>query len=126
MIGFSDFAYNQSKGDTFTFQFTVKNRQTGVVVDITSWTAFRYTAKRSVGETDAEATFSLSLAAGLGKTDAVNGVVGGTVTPANTSGLDWLDYDLKADFQGVDGSGNTWTLARGIHSVAADVGRTSP
>jgi hypothetical protein len=41
-----------TRGDTAVQQFTVRNLATGAVVDITGWTAFRFTAKDRYTDTE--------------------------------------------------------------------------
>ena len=121
------FYWEFTSADTSPRQFTVKNFSTGVAVDITAWTAFRFTAKYREGDADNVAVLSESLSGGgIVKTTAASGLLTITLSPADTSSLAYEEHLLDADLQGVDGSSNTWTLARGVVKILPGITRTSP
>lgn len=121
-----------TRGDTAVQQFTVKNLATGAVVDITAWTAFRFTAKDRYTDADNQAVLAETLSGGgIVKTTAASGLCTITIAAADTASLSFEQYGLVADLQGTDGSGNTWTLARGGEGIGGvfiqpDASRTNP
>jgi hypothetical protein len=124
--GFTDFSVQMIRGDTHKIRFTVRDRLTQVVVDITNWSAFRFTVKQRVTDADAAALIVKTLGAGITKVDAANGLGEITVNPADTSTLGNQEYNAVADIQGVDNSSQNWTLARGQVLIEPDVSITSP
>ena len=122
-----EFYWEFTNGDTTSRQFTVKNFSTAAAVDITAWTAFRYTAKYREGDLDNAAVLSETLSGGgIVKTTAASGILTITHAAADTSSLAYEEHLLDADLQGVDGSGNTWTLARGVVKILPGISRTDP
>ncbi len=127
MPDFGDDIWEFTRGDTSTRRFTVKDQVTSAAVDITSWTAFRFTAKDRVGDADAAAILSETLAdGGIVKTTAASGILDVTIAASDTSSLNYEEYELVADLQGVDGSSNVWTIWKGKVVIHPDASRTSP
>lgn len=124
--GFTDFSVCMTRGDTHKIRFTVRDLLTQAVIDITNWSAFRYTVKERVTDADSGALISKTLGGGIVKVDASNGLCEVTINPADTISLASREYDAVADIQGVDNSSQVWTLARGQHLIESDVGQTSP
>ena len=121
------FYWEYTRGDTTKRQFTVKDANTLAAVDITSWTAFRYTVKDSANDADAAAVISETLAGGgIVKTTPLSGLLEITHAPADSASLANLDRKYVADLQGVDASGNVWTLASGKVRIKPEISRTSP
>ena len=122
-----EFYWEFTLGDTSPRQFTVKNFTTLAAVDITAWTAFRFTGKYRAGDLDNAAVLSETLSGGgVVKTTAASGILTVTPSPSDTSGLAYEEHLLDADLQGNDGSGNTWTLARGVVKILPGISRTDP
>jgi hypothetical protein len=124
-------------GDTFFWeffqagvsprQFTVKNYTTAAAVDITGWTSFRFVAKYRVGDADAAAVLSETLAGGgIAKTTAASGILTVTLAAADTSSLAYETHELDAELHGVDGSANLWKLAEGVVKIKPGAARTAP
>jgi hypothetical protein len=127
MADFSDAVWEFTRGDTATRRFTVKNAVTAAAVDITTWTHFRFTAKDRVGDADAAAIIAETLAAGgIVKTTPASGILDVTIASADTAALAYETYELYADLQGVDASGNVWTVWKGKVIIYPDASRTSP
>lgn len=126
MTDYDTFSITMAHGDTQRFRFTVKDRDTLEVVDISMWPEFWATAKIRLSDTDAEAVFVLT-ATGGGITiiNATNGLAEVKIDPSNTNSLDYRKYNLFIDIQGIDGVGGVWTLARGTLTIVADVTRAT-
>lgn len=115
-----------TKGHTHKFRVTVKDIN-GTAVNISSWTAFRCTAKDSLADTDAEAVFAKTLASGITKADAANGIIEITVAAADTALVaEGMNHELYIDVTGVDGTSEPWVVERGMLPVYARVSRTTP
>jgi len=100
---------------------------TGAAVDITSWSAFRFTAKSRVSDADVDAVLSETLSGGgVVKTTPASGILDVTIAAADTAALEFETYELYADLQGVDGSSNVWTVWKGRVVINPDASRTSP
>lgn len=127
MADFADGVWEFTRGDTATRRFTVKNAVTQAAVDITGWTHFRFTAKEKVGSADADAAIAETLAAGgIVKTTPASGILDVTIASADTASLAYETHELVADLQGVDASGNVWTVWKGRVIIHPDASRTSP
>jgi hypothetical protein len=127
MADFLDAVWEFTRGDSATRRFTVKNAVTAAAVDITGWTAFRFTAKDRVGDADAAAVIAETLAGGgIVKTTPLSGILDVTIAPADTASLAYETYHLVADLQGVDASSNVWTVWKGRVIIHPDASRTSP
>jgi hypothetical protein len=127
MADFQDAVWEFTRGDSATRRFTVKNAVTQAVVDITGWTAFRFTAKDRVGDADAVAVISETLSGGgIVKTTPASGILDVTIAPADTASLAFETYELWADLQGVDASSNVWTVWKGKVVIYPDASRTAP
>lgn len=127
MADFADAVWEFTRGDTTTRRFTVKDAVTNAAVDISGWTAFRFTAKDRVGDADAAAVLSETLSGGgIVKTTPASGILDVTVAATDTSTLNYETYELYADLQGVDASSNVWTVWKGKVVIYPDASRTSP
>jgi carbon monoxide dehydrogenase subunit G len=116
-------ALSMTRGDDESFDVVVKTKA-GVVVDITGMD-LRFTAKRRVSDTDAQAVISKTTGAGITTTSAVNGAARIDVEAADTTALT-ATTRLTWDLQGTDETGTVRTLARGGLRIEADVSRTTP
>jgi hypothetical protein len=121
MSDYSDFSLSFTRGDTHLFRFTVTDKLTGVVQNITTWQKFWVTGKLHLSDSDANAVFELTLGSGITILSAVQGLVQVMISPVNTASLDFRKYTLFGDIQGKDASGNIWTLAKGTFVITSDV-----
>ncbi len=118
---YTDFVDTMRHGDTRLLQFVVEVN--AVAQDISSWSKFWFTGKRSAEDADLAAIFQRTdlLGGGIVRTVPASGIVTVTIAPANTSGLGEKPELLLCDLQGKDGGGNIWTLASGTLFVWPDV-----
>jgi|SRR5579872_155588 len=121
MSDYSDFSLSFTRGDTHLFRFTVVDKLTGVVQNITTWQKFWVTGKLHLSDSDANAVFELTLGSGIALIDPSHGLAEVTISPTNTASLDFRKYTLFGDIQGKDTTGNIWTLAKGTFVITSDV-----
>lgn len=122
-----DFVETPTWGTTFKFERQVYNYATGTAENITNWTHFRATFKDNAG--DGTVLFTLTVGAGLTKSDAANGWLTGTVTPANwtTSALSQrVENRVVMQLQGRDANGEDWPLSTELWVVGPRLADTVP
>jgi hypothetical protein len=108
----SDFTEVVTRGKTHTFTFDVND-------NITTWTQFTLVA--SDHWRSATPRLTLTLGAGIVKTDAAAGIC--TVTIAAGTSVLWPNRPqrLLCLITGVDATGNVWPLARGTLEVRPEL-----
>jgi len=108
-----------TRGDDRSFAVTVRNPN-GSLKDITGLDLWM-TAKRNLGESDAEAVFQITTPTGI----IIDAGAGGTATvyivPADTADLPDQDTVLEWDVQLKEALGQIRTVAKGILVVEPDV-----
>lgn len=120
MADYQDFQFQMWRGDTEVFDAAIT--VAGVPVDITGC-SLKFTAKRSLSDSDADAVFQLDTPTGILITNGPGGLCQVYVASANTSGL-LVPTLCYCDLQLVDTFGNVSTTATGTLFIKVDVTRT--
>lgn len=121
MASFQDFNFSMFRGDTEVFEGAVT--VAGVVVDITGC-SLKFTAKRTLQDTDATAVFQCSTLEGsIVITNGPAGEYSITVESIKTQPLIAPTVCL-CDVQLVDTFGNVSTMATGKLVISLDITRT--
>jgi hypothetical protein len=120
MADYNDFTFQMWRGDTEVFDAAIT--VAGVAVNITGC-SLKFTAKRSLQDSDADAVFQLATPSEIVITDGPNGLCQITVASADTSGL-LVPTLCYCDLQLVDTLGNVSTTATGTLLIKVDVTRT--
>jgi hypothetical protein len=95
------------------FQFQVTDRHTGAVIDVTTWTDFRFMAKINAADLDTAAIISKTLGSGITTVSPTQGLLQVVISPADTSSLTDQRQSFFAEIQGVDASALPWALWQG-------------
>jgi hypothetical protein len=122
MADYNDFAFEMWRGDSESIAAAIT--VSGVAVDITN-ASLRFTAKRALTDTDANAVFTRTIGTGITVTNAIGGLATIALIPANTLSLT-VPTLLYCDFQLQDVPGNVSTLTTGTILVKLDVSQTAP
>lgn len=117
---FQDFTFEMWRGDTEVFDAAIT--VAGAAVDITGC-SLKFTAKRSLSDTDADAVFQLVTPVEIAITNGPGGLCQINVASADTSGL-LVPTLCYCDLQLVDTLGNVSTTATGTLLIKVDVTRT--
>lgn len=112
------------RGDTIEFEVTVTDRVTGAAVDLSTYSIW-CTGKRALADTDANAVFQVTKAAGdITVGGSANNVIAVTIPPSAT--VDFTaNVRLFYDVQVQSVAGKISTVAQGMMSVVLDVTRTT-
>lgn len=121
MADYQDFAFQMWRGDTEAFDAAVT--LSGVAVDITGC-SLKFTAKRSVSDTDADAVFQLVTPTEIVITNGPAGLCTINVASLDTSAL-LVPTLCYCDLQLVDTLGNVSTTTTGTLMIKVDVTRTN-
>jgi hypothetical protein len=108
------------RGDTNEYDVTVT--RDGSALDLTGAT-LKFTAKRSMDDSDLQAVFQKTIGSGIVVTDEPGGLATLTVDPADTSSLPAprsFHYDLEL----TESDGRVTTVAIGQLRLSADVERS--
>lgn len=110
------------RGDTNEGRFFVKDKNTALPIDLSSWQKFWFTAKRTLEDADGTALIDLSSpSGGLVVSSPTTGQVDFKIAPAVTSGLGASELTLFYDFQGKTPAGDIKTLLAGRLKYCPDV-----
>ena len=121
MANYTDFSFEMWRGDTEVFDAAIT--EGGVAVDI-SGCSLRFTAKRNLNDTDAEAIFQKRTGgSGIVITNGVAGLCSITVASADTASVTQA-IRCYCDLQLVDTFGNVSTTATGTLLIKLDVTET--
>jgi hypothetical protein len=120
MADYQDFTFQMWRGDTEAFDAAVT--VASVAVDITGC-SLKFTAKRSLSDTDADAVFQIDTPAGIVITNGPLGLCTVNVASLDTSAL-LVPTLCYCDLQLVDTLGNVSTTATGTLLIKVDVTRT--
>lgn len=125
MADFVDAYYQMVRGRHLKIRWTVKDRAAAdAAQDITSYASFRWTAKDRVADADAAIVFTKTVGSGLAKTTPLSGIVDGTLSPSDTTGLAaGIAHTLEYELECVDDDAESFSLERGIIEVLPDVDR---
>ena len=109
------------RGDDKVWTLTVKDKSTGLVVDISTVIDIVLTVRPSLGG----ATFILkNLAGGVALTDPTNGVAEITIDAADTSSLSVSSHEYIFDVEVTNNDSTIETIAEGKFLVLPDVTHT--
>ena len=121
MASYADFAFEMWRGDTEVFDAAVT--VSGVAIDITGC-SLRFTAKRNLNDTDAEAIFQITTAGGgIVITNGPAGLAEITVASADTAPVTQA-IKCYCDLQLVDTFSNVSTTTTGTLTIKLDVTET--
>lgn len=110
------------RGDTNEGRFFVKDKLTGLPLDLTGWQKFWFTAKRSLEDSDGGAVIDLSSpSGGLVVSSPTTGQIDFKMAPAVTSGLGALELTFYYDVQGKTPAGEIKTILAGRLKYCPDV-----
>jgi hypothetical protein len=121
MADYQDFTFQMWRGDTEVFDAAIT--VAGVPVNITGC-SLKFTAKRSVTDTDANAVFQLLTPVAITITNGPGGLCTISVASLDTSALT-VPTLCYCDLQLVDTLGNVSTTATGTLMIKADVTKTN-
>lgn len=113
------------RGDDEVLSVVVLQPNSTTPLDITGITSLRFTIKRKITETDAEALVALDLTDGITIDDATVGEVTIEIDSALTDSLT-TNFTGVWDLQMVDATGRIQTIKSGTVSIVRDVTRTAP
>jgi len=121
MASYADFSFEMWRGDTEVFDAAVT--VSGIAIDITGC-SLRFTAKRNLNDTDAEAVFQVTTASGgIVITNGPAGLAEITVSSADTAPVTQA-IKCYCDLQLVDTFNNVSTTATGTLLIKLDVTET--
>lgn len=121
MADYNDFTFQMWRGDTEVIDAAITVN--GVAVNITGC-SLKFTAKRSVSDTDADAVFQLTTPVEIVITNGPAGLCTITIASLDTSAL-LVPTLCYCDLQLVDTLGNVSTTATGTLMIKVDVTRTN-
>lgn len=127
MSDYLDFQDELVRGRARLMKFRVKNEDTLVNLNITSYTAFRFTGKDSARDADVAEVFTKTLSSGITKADAANGLIQVTLGASDLTALPaGEEVHLLAELQCVADDGLPYSLARGRLTVLPEISRATP
>lgn len=115
--------FNLVRGDSYEMTFEVKDRNE-VVINMTGYTVWM-TAKNYISDVDLSAVFQKTLSSGITLTNATLGQVRVVLSPTDTSSLGDVTSYLHYDIQMKNGSGQIFTIIKGVITVTPDITRST-
>lgn len=113
-----------TRGDDRTYDIDVVDED-GAAVDITTFGALWFTAKRRISDADEDAVIAKALGVGVELDDVVTNRANVTIQSSDTESLPDIKTRLAWDVQVQDDLGNIVTIASGTLTVTPDVTRSA-
>ena len=127
MADYADFTRTMTRADIHKFRFTVKDRITGAIQDITNWQKFWVSVKVKPTDADPGLFQKTSSGGGIALITPTSGLAEGTIASADTNvaAVPYIRTTYLMGIRGKDPSGNIWTLARGQLVVLPEITRAT-